>query len=54
MGSRDGQSRLLDDSVRTGVWPDSVQVIGGPLSLRLPTRLRVWLFFGLRARRSPC
>jgi hypothetical protein len=29
--------RLLDDSVRTGVWPDSVQVIGGQLSMRLPT-----------------
>ena len=31
------QSRLLDDSSRTGVWPDSVQVIGGQLSSRLPT-----------------
>jgi hypothetical protein len=31
-------TRLLDDSVRTGVWPDSVQVIGGKLSMRLPTR----------------
>ena len=29
--------RLLDDSRRTGVWPDSVQVIGGQLSMRLPT-----------------
>ena len=31
-------SRLLDDSRRAGVWPDSVQVIGGKLSMRLPTR----------------
>ena len=30
-------SRLLDDSLKTGVWPDSVQVIGGQLSMRLPT-----------------
>ena len=29
--------RLLDDFRRTGVWPDSVQVLGGKLSLRLPT-----------------
>jgi hypothetical protein len=29
--------RLLDDSPRAGVWPDSVQVIGGQLSMRLPT-----------------
>ena len=39
--------RLLDDSLRTGVWPDSVQVSGGKLSLRLPTRSWVWLTFGL-------
>jgi hypothetical protein len=31
-------TRLLDDSVRTAVWPDSVQVSGGKLSMRLPTR----------------
>ena len=41
-------SRLLDDSVRTDVRPDSVQVLGGTLSLRLPTRARVWLSSGLR------
>ena len=29
--------RLLDDSVRTGVRPDSVQVLDGMLSSRLPT-----------------
>ena len=29
--------RLLDDSGRTGVRPDSVQVFGGTLSSRLPT-----------------
>ncbi len=29
--------RLLDDSSRTDVWPDSVQVIGGKLFMRLPT-----------------
>jgi len=30
-------TRLLDDSPRAGVWRDSVQVIGGQLSMRLPT-----------------
>jgi hypothetical protein len=40
--------RLLDDSDRAGVWPDSVQVSGGKLSMRLPTCLLVWLTFGLR------
>jgi hypothetical protein len=35
--------------VRAGVWPDSVQVIGGKLSMRLPTRsIWVWLTIGLR------
>ena len=33
---------------RIGVWPDSVQVSGGTLFMRLPTRLRVWLSIGLR------
>ena len=33
----DAPTRLLDDSRRTGVWPDSVQVFGGTLSMRLPT-----------------
>jgi len=46
-------SGLLDDSGRTGVRPDSVQASGGVLSLRLPTLLLVWLFFGLRSRRAP-
>ena len=41
--------RLLDDSVRAGVWQDSVQVSYGQLSMRLPTRSRVWLTFGPRA-----
>jgi hypothetical protein len=41
-------SRLLDDSVRAGVWPDSVQVSGGKLSMRLPTCSWVWLTIGLR------
>jgi hypothetical protein len=41
--------RLLDNSRRAGVWPDSVQVIGGKLSMRLPTRsIWVWLTIGLR------
>lgn len=31
------RKRLLDNSHRAGVWPDSVQVIGGRLSKRLPT-----------------
>ena len=39
--------RLLDDSVGTGVWPDSVKVSGGQLSMRLPTRSLVWLTVGL-------
>ena len=39
-------TRLLDDSGRTGVRPDSVQVIGGPLSMRLPTRLGCGSFSG--------
>ena len=29
--------RLLEDSGRAGVWPDSVQVSGGKLSMRLPS-----------------
>ena len=41
-------ARLLDDSGRTGVRPDSVQVSGGTLSSRLPTAYLVWLAFGLR------
>ena len=32
------ETRLLDDCHRIGVWPDSVQVSGGGLSTRLPTR----------------
>lgn len=40
--------RLLDDSRRAGVWPDSVQVSGGKLSMRLPTCSLVWLATGLR------
>ncbi len=43
-----GLRRLLDDSRRIGVWPDSVQVSGGMLSMRLPTRCWVWLSFGLQ------
>ena len=31
---------LLDDCHRIGVWPDSVQVSGGGLSTRLPTKVR--------------
>ena len=42
-------TRLLDDSARTGVRPDSVQAFDGMLSLRLPTGIRVWLSIGLRA-----
>jgi hypothetical protein len=42
------RSRLLETFRRTGVRPDSVQALGGTLSLRLPTRARVWLSFGLR------
>jgi len=37
----------LETSRRIGVWPDSVQVSGGTLSFGLPTRMRVWLTFGL-------
>lgn len=45
--------RLLDDSVRTDVWPDSVQVIGGQLSMRLPTSSIGVAHFRSAARRSP-
>src|SRR5664279_3858295 len=41
-------SRLLETSLRAGVWPDSVQVLGGTLASRLPARSRVWLYSGLR------
>jgi hypothetical protein len=40
--------RLLETSRRIGVWPDSVQVSDGMLSMRLPARCRVWLTFGLQ------
>jgi hypothetical protein len=42
-------SGLLETSRRIGVRPDSVQVLGGTLYFGLPTCLRVWLYFGLRA-----
>jgi hypothetical protein len=45
--------RLLDDSVRTGVWPDSVQVIGGQLSKRLPTGCSGVAHYRSAVRRSP-
>lgn len=38
----------LETSLRAGVWPDSVQVLGGTLASRLPARSRVWLYSGLR------
>ncbi|MEJ7741593.1 MAG: hypothetical protein WKF73_03000 [Nocardioidaceae bacterium] len=34
---------------RIGVWPDSVQVSGGGLFMRLPTGLAVWLSSGLQS-----
>jgi len=40
--------RLLDDFGRADVRPDSVQVSGGQLSMRLPTRSLVWLTIGLQ------
>jgi len=41
LGARGGgHTRLLDDCHRIGVWPDSVQVSGGGLSTRLPTKCR--------------
>ena len=43
-----GDRCLLETSRRAGVWPDSVQVLGGTLALRLPARSRVWLYSGLR------
>ena len=45
--------RLLDDSRRAGVWPDSVQVIGGRLSMRLPTGSSGVAHYRSAARRSP-
>jgi hypothetical protein len=41
-------SGLLETPARAGVWPDSVQVLGGTLSSGLPTPVRVWLTSGLR------
>ncbi len=41
-------SRLLETSRRIGVWPDSVQVSGGTLSIGAAHPLRVWLSSGLR------
>ena len=41
-------TRLLDDSGRTDVRPDSVQAFDGMLASRLPTRCWVWLYSGLR------
>ena len=46
-------TRLLDDSVRAGVWPDSVQVIGGKLSMRLPTWFEGVAHYRSASRRSP-
>jgi hypothetical protein len=46
--SQPSHTRLLDDSGRAGVWPDSVQVIGGELFIGLPTPDWVWLAIGLR------
>jgi hypothetical protein len=45
--------RLLDDSPRTDVWPDSVQVIGGQLFIRLPTGWSGVARYRSAARRSP-
>jgi hypothetical protein len=41
-------SRLLETSRRAGVWPDSVQVLGGTPASRLPIRSQMWLYSGLR------
>jgi len=41
-------SGLLGTFRRIGVWPDSVQALGGTLDFGLPTRSRVWLYSGLR------
>jgi hypothetical protein len=47
--------RLLDDSPRTDVWPDSVQVIGGQLFIRLPTGWSgVALFEGIPLGHARC
>ena len=37
MPAEGARMRLLETSGRAGVWPDSVQVFGWRLSLRLPT-----------------
>jgi hypothetical protein len=47
-------SRLLDDSRRTVVRPDSVQAFGGTLSSRLPTRCWGVALFRFAFRCSPC
>ena len=52
-GAAGADMRLLDDSSRTDVWPDSVQVIDGQLSMRLPTGCSGVALFRSAARRSP-
>jgi hypothetical protein len=45
----------LETSGRTGVGPDSVQVLGETLGIGgCPLVSLVWLFHGLRSRRAPC
>jgi hypothetical protein len=44
--------RLLDTGRRAGVWPDSVQVLGGTLSKRLPTSVTGVALHRFAARRA--
>lgn len=45
--------RLLETFGRAGVWPDSVQALGGTLSMRLPTSSTGVALFRTAARRVP-
>jgi hypothetical protein len=48
-------SGYLETSGRTGVGPDSVQVLGETLgNSGCPPVSLVWLFHGLRSRWAPC
>ena len=46
-------SGLLETFGRAGVWPDSVQVLGGTLSIGLPTSVIGVAHFRTAARRVP-
>jgi hypothetical protein len=46
-------ARLLDDFGRAGVWPDSVEVFGGKLFMRLLTCCAGVAHYRSASRRTP-